>query len=249
MLNFNTAKGSSLLQERLVRMRLPLLYRKKGPAHIWQLLHEVSYKYQFAVAVAVPASDLFERFVWEYLAAITRDDYDSCAIFADGARAGPVGEAEFYAGLGRLLDGEDVFLNGVRVKKFTLLSEDDETFLAGKLHRFAWKRNLVIVNSSRPYLWDYMLVRMPMTLVYFIDLPLQEQYLGQGFMLIRFDPDVEMLGESHRFGDGLKVRPAVGTNEPGNLAGVRAPGRLPGPRQAAQSVRRARWANRPEATA
>lgn len=169
-------------------MRLSVAYKKGEPGHAWQLLHDMIYKYQFAVAVVVPVADLLEQFVWEYLATIAQNDYDSCAIFADKARARSVGQAEFYAGLGRLLAGEDFFVGGVRAKKFTLLSEEDETLLASRFFKFAWGRNFAVVNSSRPHLWDYLSFRVPMTLVYFIGPSLRDLYFHQGFILLRFEP-------------------------------------------------------------
>lgn len=169
-------------------MRLPVLHKRVGWSYAWQLFRDMVREYPFAVAVVVPASDLLEGFVREYFAAIAQKDHDSCAIFADKARAGPVGEVEFYGGLGRLLAGEDFFAGGVRVKKFTLMSEEDERFLASKFYKFAWGRNFAVVNSARPHLWDYLSFRVQMTLVYFIDPSLRDLYFEQGFMILRLDP-------------------------------------------------------------
>lgn len=138
------------------------------------------YDYQFAVAVVIPSPGLVEECVKEYLGSVAEESYDSYAVVVNEGRAGRVS-------LARLLSGEDLPLGNLVAASFEVASEEEEAFLAGQMHKVP-ARNFVVANSPRPYLWDWPWRRRRFSLIYFIGTPLEEAYLEQGLLLLRFDP-------------------------------------------------------------
>ncbi|MGB9886833.1 MAG: hypothetical protein ACPLRW_07545 [Moorellales bacterium] len=165
-------------------MRFPVQYRsldkRKSVATVWRRLRDMVYHYRFAIAVAIPAPGRPEEYAKEYLASVAEQSCDSCAIIFNPDRTEKVG-------LGQLLSGEDFPLGRLVAARFEVASEEEETFLAAQMHK-APARNFVVVNSPRPYLWDWLSGRIPFSLVYFIETSLSGAYLDQGFFLLRFDP-------------------------------------------------------------